>query len=764
MAYDELFNDLLKAEREEDVTDALIAWGFEKFTDANWLPYGGVENNFGMVGAQQADALGALVEKITNSIDAVLMRECYRRNIDPRSNLTPRTMSDAAEQFLQIPEGNLAKLSTIQRTTLAEASINVVLTGQKPKEGTGNPCVMIIDSGEGQKAEDFPATLLSMLKSNKISIPFVQGKFNMGSTGSLPYCSPTKNYQLIASRRHPLIAAGGSVKWGFTLVRKRPPLKNEKNERYEYLAPKGRISELEQESILALPDVSGSPYKVATSCGTIVKLYEYALPGSTRTMATTDFYRALSNKLWNVVVPIRIHEGRPFSGHTLKSTFSGMNIRLEDDKGNVLEEGFPCNFTLKVSKVGLVDGRICLFKKDAEISRWVSSREAVIYTINGQSHGALPNDFFRRASVNLPWIQKQLLINVDCSRLDQSLINRLFMTSRDRQRDVEEKDLLESALAEFIKKHEGLRQWNERRHREIVEQEFADDGDAVELFEKLISDNPALADMLGVGIKVKAPNPGEKNVPEFHGKKYPTYLRIDGVNDSGAFRKMCPQNSYCRVTLLTDVENDYLVRAYDPGKLIIRPEDVVRSTSLYNGRLEVLLEPGVSHEVGSKIDVTVMLTSPDAVEGYYEVRFPLEITAPIQPEKHKSGSKRPPKVSTLALPEIREIRQEKWAENYEITNDEDVVTIMRNEKTVTSLVNMDNRHFKRYLYAHAKRELEIKNIYKISVTIMGLWLEQQVDAESVSSEKRRVVANSLGKVLLPLIDSLGSKMADLISV
>ncbi len=101
-----------------------------------------------------------------------------------------------------------------------------------------------------------------------------------------------------------------------------------------------------------------------------------------------------------------------------------MNIRLEDDKGDVLEEGFPCNFTLNIPKVGMVDGRICLFKKNAEISRWVSSREAIIYTINGQSHGALPNDFFRRHSVNLPWVQKQLLINIDCSRLDQQLINR----------------------------------------------------------------------------------------------------------------------------------------------------------------------------------------------------------------------------------------------------------------------------------------------------------------------------------------------------
>ena len=68
MAYEELFNDLLKAEREEDVTDALTVFGLEKFSDSNWVPYGGpmCENNFGIIGAQQADALGALVEKVAS--------------------------------------------------------------------------------------------------------------------------------------------------------------------------------------------------------------------------------------------------------------------------------------------------------------------------------------------------------------------------------------------------------------------------------------------------------------------------------------------------------------------------------------------------------------------------------------------------------------------------------------------------------------------------------------------------------------------------
>ena len=59
MAYEELFTDLLKAEREEDVTDAFTVFGLEKFSDSNWLPYGGIENNYGIIGAQKVDSIVA---------------------------------------------------------------------------------------------------------------------------------------------------------------------------------------------------------------------------------------------------------------------------------------------------------------------------------------------------------------------------------------------------------------------------------------------------------------------------------------------------------------------------------------------------------------------------------------------------------------------------------------------------------------------------------------------------------------------------------
>src|SRR5207249_1435372 len=93
----------------------------------------------------------------------------------------------------------------------------------------GKPCFTISDSGEGQTPRMMPRTLLSLPteKSNKLRIPFVQGKFNMGSTGVLKFCGH-RNLQLILTRRNPAIvklATGSSSDsaWSFTIVRREDP-------------------------------------------------------------------------------------------------------------------------------------------------------------------------------------------------------------------------------------------------------------------------------------------------------------------------------------------------------------------------------------------------------------------------------------------------------------------------------------------------------------------------------------------------------------
>ena len=97
----ELCIKLVNAVSEEEVTEIISENEMLK-DDRNWASYGNQENNVGTFMSQQSSPVAALTEKIVNSIDAVLLRECRKRGIDPQGAKAPRTMQEAVEQFFGI--------------------------------------------------------------------------------------------------------------------------------------------------------------------------------------------------------------------------------------------------------------------------------------------------------------------------------------------------------------------------------------------------------------------------------------------------------------------------------------------------------------------------------------------------------------------------------------------------------------------------------------------------------------------------------------
>ena len=79
---------LAQSESEKEVIDILEKWEYWEDPTA-WRYYGDNENNFAVIGNQQSAPDSAFVEKIINSVDAVLMRECLCRGIDLESNNAP---------------------------------------------------------------------------------------------------------------------------------------------------------------------------------------------------------------------------------------------------------------------------------------------------------------------------------------------------------------------------------------------------------------------------------------------------------------------------------------------------------------------------------------------------------------------------------------------------------------------------------------------------------------------------------------------------
>ena len=96
----QLFTELYSAKTEDDV-DKVINNQPDIFKQESWSPLGGNENNFGVIENQQSTPIAALIEKITNSIDAVLMKKCLAVGIDPKSEQAPKSMEEAKMRFFE---------------------------------------------------------------------------------------------------------------------------------------------------------------------------------------------------------------------------------------------------------------------------------------------------------------------------------------------------------------------------------------------------------------------------------------------------------------------------------------------------------------------------------------------------------------------------------------------------------------------------------------------------------------------------------------
>jgi len=400
--------DLAKAESEEEVVSILKKAGFWNEPRA-WEDYDRNPNNFSTIGNQQSSPDAALIEKIINSVDAVLMRECQRRGIKPDSPEAPRSIQEALKEYFGIYDGKLSYIDASQRARIAQ-NILLVATGKK-----SNPCYSIIDYGEGQTPKRIPDTFLSLNKKNKLNIQFVQGKFNMGGTGALQFCSKKHNLQLIISKRDPEIAKNESDetkdKWGFTIIRREDPRGGMRSSSFKYLAPDGKILMFEAENLPLLPGEYPNPYGESFSYGTFIKLYEYQLTGY-KTIIKFDLYYRLSLLLTNIALPITMVERRKgYSADSYHIVMSGLSVRLDEDKSENLEPGFPSSSEMKVMGQEM-KVLVYAFKKDKRKN--YTKNEGIVFTVNGQAHGFLPQTFFDRKSVGMSYLADSILVIADC--------------------------------------------------------------------------------------------------------------------------------------------------------------------------------------------------------------------------------------------------------------------------------------------------------------------------------------------------------------
>jgi len=106
---------LITCESEEEVITILKREKYWEDED-NWQFFGGDENNYSIIGNQQSKPETAIVEKIINSVDAMLMGECLTKGIKTESENAPKDIKDALVKFFNIDEGKLTNISVKERS------------------------------------------------------------------------------------------------------------------------------------------------------------------------------------------------------------------------------------------------------------------------------------------------------------------------------------------------------------------------------------------------------------------------------------------------------------------------------------------------------------------------------------------------------------------------------------------------------------------------------------------------------------------------
>ena len=765
---------LLRAESEQEVTDLLSEHGL--LDVKHWKVLGNMPNNRAMVNNQQQDPTGALVEKITNSIDAMLTRECFRVGISPESPQAPVTMTEAAERFFSIKEGNLANLTSPQLTALAE-NIQVVATGTKSE-----PCYLVIDQGEGQTPARFEETFLALISTNKAKIKFVQGKFNCGGTGVLPFCG-NQSYELIISRRCPDLPSGPTLPgskdathslWGFTLIRKLPASAGVYDTMtYVYLAPDGQIPSFQSEEIMALPEATREPlgeapedledmdevpvanvrpvprpYRKGLPSGTVIKLYNYRWKA--RSLATRDARSELEKYLYRPCLPIRIIEAREgYQAHYYATTLSGTAVTIaKDQEKGYLENNFPATGQLHPAGIGLLPISIVLYRersndetKKAKAPK--SLARGLYFTINGQVHFAPGPEFFVTRGLSYGYIKDTLLVTVECTGLPDDLRDQLIMPSRDRLRKIAEFETIVQAIVDDLRDRDVLRTLNDqrglRKMKEALTQE-AFQG----VLQSLINKDPVFASLFNVGRGLRNPYTPGKKPPEqpYTGKLPPTYFCFE--NNKDVIVKSFPIDRSCTVELRTDAVNAYfdLPNPLDRGILGIEPSCYER-WHLWNGHLRIVFRAPSNARIGDSLDATITVTDPNReLRGELPWINKVKLIFAEGGKEVKSGSQTRTRreIAEAGLPNVTEIFKDRWSEFS--FNERSALHIVKRNDNYDFYVNMDNSYLlNELLHRKGPGKETAKFAYKWGLALIVLGAlqnlkgrENNIDKESETGE------------------------------
>jgi hypothetical protein len=752
-----LLAELLAAETEEGALEILTKKGLLN-DEKRWRFLGNMLNNQSIVHNQQTTAAAALVEKVTNGIDAILMRKVRAAGIDPRGPKAPQNMPDAVEKFY----GDLTS-DKVDVRKLAEESMILYATGSKAL-----PSLSLYDAGEGQLAEDFPRTFCSLIFGSaegayKGAVEFTQGRFNMGGTGVLPFCGDNRKMQLIVSRV-PDDMYPKPHEWAFTVFCFFP---HKSSPSWKYLVgTDGNVMTAGAEPLALVPKLSAksgelcAPRERKVPSGTLIKMYNFKAP---RSNICGELFRKLEDYLLKPVLPLRLIECR--EGYMAKVMQNTIWNRLAKWNRKNLESGFEdgASIQIKLSSGETIPAEVRVFKiMDKDDPDQDAPQTGLRALINGQSHARRDTQFFKTNAVDLEHIAGSMLVTLDCTSLNQTSRNAIFMANRETFRDDDLLKDLFKKLQKELRSHEGLKALNQQRYEEKIKNATSDDL-GISALEELLANDPSLADLFSsmlpgkVAAATATKNPGDKvtgEPNEYVGKEFPTYFkRADGMT---TVRLDLPKGDDTRVSFVTDVANNYLTRSKHRGE-VTTTGSFEPSSRLFNGRLTLTFHCPKKAVVGAT-ETTDVLIKDNAAHSF---KLAVHVTVVPAREKHEREPNRD-KVQTQESPSRPDV--------IEVNNGPDALPLtVEREPGSTRLklaLNKDSRLLKQAKNTRPPEEQPaVDFVFKYGLALIAMGLLENVKVTPAWKEneeqcRKDINAHCAGvaRVIVPLCLTLPKKL------
>jgi len=703
------FKQLLEANTVKEVTDFLI--DFQEEENIKWIPVGGRQDNIATINIGTDPAAG-LTERITNAIDAVLELEWYKQE-KPEEVVSPRI---ATQSWFNIPDG---KLRNIKREDIDQDLNKRVKVTLRDSERESNPTVEIRDTGIGIKAENFSKTILSLHGGNKLNKLFLMGAYGQGGSTALSY----NNFTIIISKPY-FKEKKSTVSW--TIVRiNQGDVNKDKHEWFEYLvdAKNGQPITFE---------IKDDEFEHGTLVRHIaMDLGKYT---SAITNLTGSLWYLSHNYLFDTILPFTISderlkkikkdkpENRSVLGNNRRLTL-GETTQYTREVPLTFRDGKAIIYYWVLSQEGTDNPR-------DRITGYTMASQPIIITFNGQKQGTLPNTIIKN-ELKLPFLDRYLIVQIECDRLDNESKRQLFSSTRESLRDTSILDELKKLTIDTLNEDDELKRLDKERKERYLKK---DETEALDKLRKRLANRiNVYLKTTGGGTSVKATDTKEtvktKKQQPIPIQDIPTFLEITSSN---------PKEVYIGKTFSikfkTDAHPNYFFNP-DCFLAFIEPH----SFGSFTGNANVVDGYGIAYftvredvEIGNEAKITLELRPPRQKSLSSSLDC-IAVPLPEDANSDKSGNKNTPNINIQPISEVDPYYKENHWTN------ETVATVESGKDSIIIFINDSNKHLIK-LIERAKQYSEqavdsIKTRYREHIAFTAFMINQNNADKFIETEE-----------------------------